>query len=279
MPLYSHIGVAVTLSPRLTELVAEAARHAAPLCSRLSLVHAGERTPAKEEALHDALEANGLSVDTPVHWMPGAPADALVEAVRRHDIDLLVAGVLRKEHAFQYYLGSVARDLVRNAPCSLLLFTEPQRPPRTMRRIVVVTDFSEAAAIALSKTLRFAEREGAERVYVVRALSSYGEAMVLTEGARREEARAYRSHNREKGLLRDFVDSAGHTSVEVEHVCIEGHTGLITAEFARNHEADLLVMPSVSRYSHFFERLFPTDMEWVLREIPCNLWVAREHLP
>jgi hypothetical protein len=37
-------------------------------------------------------------------------------------------------------------------------------------------------------------------------------------------------------------------------------------------------MPSSSQTSHFFERLFPSDMEWVLREIPCNLWVARERL-
>ena len=40
--------------------------------------------------------------------------------------------------------------------------------------------------------------------------------------------------------------------------------------------AELLVMPSAGGSGHFFERLFPSDMEWVLREIPCTLWVIRD---
>ncbi len=279
MKLYRHVGIAVTFSPRMRALLSEAARYMGDLCRRVSLVHVGGRTQEKEQRFREALGEAGFPEDAPIRWKCGAPEEALLQAVDEHEIDLLIMGVVKKEQAFRYYLGSVARDLVRNASCSLLLFTDPQRRPRPLRRMVVVTDYSESALIAMSKAVRFAEREGVERIYALRVLSSYGEAMVLTEGVRREEARAYRMRDREKGLLRDFVDGIGHTGVEIEPACIEGHTGLVTSTFARDHEAGLLVMPSVSRHAHFFERLFPTDMEWVLREIPCNLWVAREHLP
>lgn len=278
MSIYRHVGIAVAFSPRMQALLAEAAHVLSHFNQKVSLVHAGRRTPEKEARIRKAAQEAGLSKDVEIYWMSGSAEDALLQAIKEHNLDLMIAGVLRRESAFRYFLGSVARDLVRHAPCSLLLFTEPQEQPRPMRRIVVVTDYSESSLIALTKTLRFAEKEDAERVFVVRVHSTYGEAMVLAEGVRRERAQEYRVHNREKELLQDFVDAAGHTSVEVEPVYIEGHTGLATATFARDHEADLLVMPSVSHYSHFFERLFPTDMEWVLREIPCNLWVARERL-
>jgi nucleotide-binding universal stress UspA family protein len=280
MALYQHAGVAVAFSPRLDALLAEAAFHAAHLAARLSLVHAGEPTPEKEARLREAAEAAGLPADTPVHWMSGAPEEAILKAVGQHQIDLLMAGALEKAGTLTYYLGGVAHDLVREAPCSLLLFTEPRQEPEALRRVVVVTDYSEPSLVAFVKALRFAASEGVEKVFLVRVLPQYGDAMVLTEGLGRERAQTLQQRTRaeEEALLRDFVDAAGQRAVEVEAVVIEGRSGLSAAQFTREKDADLLVMPSERHASHFFERLFPTDMEWVLREIPCNVWVVRERL-
>ena len=178
-------------------------------------------------------------------------------------------------------MGSVAHNLVREAPCSLVLFTEPRPQPEPMRQVALVTDYSEGSLIALVKAIRFAEQEGAERVLVVRVLSDYGEAMVMADGVRREQAEVYQVVNRqeEQDMLQDFVDAAGRAEVPVEPHCIEGHPGKAVAGFVRKHGVDLLVMPASSGFGHFFERLFPSDMEWLLREIPCNLWVVRERPP
>jgi nucleotide-binding universal stress UspA family protein len=281
MPLYPHVGVAVAFSPRLHALLAEAAYHGARFGPRLSLIHAGEQTDEKERTLREAIRETGLPEDTAVYWAShGAPDEAVVRVVEQQQLDLLFAGALEKERPLRYYLGSVAHNLVREAPCSLLLLTDPRRTPEPFRRIVVVTDYSEGAAVAFAKALRFAVAEGAEVVHVIRVLSEYGEAMLLSEGVRRERARAYeaRTMAEEEALLADFVAAAGRHSVPVEPHVVEGRTGFVAAQFARGARADLLVMPSADRRSHFFERLFPTDMEWVLREIPCNLWVARERL-
>ena len=280
MNLYRHLGVAVAFSPRLDALLAETAYRASYLASHVSLIHAGAQTPEKEAQLRAAMQHSGLSGETIIYWMPGAPDAALLSAVETYGIDLLLAGALEKERPLRYYLGSVARNLVREAPCSLMLLIEPQIRPQPIRRVMVVTDYSEQALIALTKTFRLAERAGAAKVFVVRVLSQYGVDMVLSEGVRRERAHAYQAATRvgEEALLQDLVDAAGECPVPIEAHIIEGHTGYVAAQFARDHHADLLVMPSASRHSHFFERLFPSDMEWVLREIPCNLWVVRERL-
>ena len=281
MPPYQHVGVAVAFSPRLHALLAEVAHHRAHFAPRLSLIHAGAHADAKEDELRRALRAVALPDDTPIHWAAsGAPDEAILKAVEQHHVDLLMAGALEKERPLRYYLGSVAHNLVREAPCSLLLLTEPRREPAALRRLVVVTDYSESALVAFVKALRFASSEGAEAVHVVRVLSQYGEAMVLSDGVGRERAQAYHTRTlaEEQALLQDFLDAAGRHDVPVEGHVLEGRTGVVVAEFVREREADLLVMPSASRASHFFERLFPSDMEWVLREIPCNLWVARERL-
>ncbi len=279
MGMYRHIGVAVGFSPTLAPLLAETARHALNFDERLSVIHAGSQSLEKEDQLRTAIARSGLPEDTPILWTSGkSPEHALLRAIDEHEIDMLIAGALDQENAFRYYLGSVARDLARRAPCSLLLFTRPSKKPEPFRRIVVITDYSEAAAIALGRAERLAAREEAQQIYVLRVLSTYGEAMVLSEGVSREERRHYHEHHREEetSLLHDFIDAAGRSATSVEAVLLEGHPGRVTSQFAQDNNADLLVMPSLgSHQPHFFERLFPSQMEWVLREIPCPLWIVR----
>lgn len=281
MGLYKHLAAAVAFSPRLRPVLAETAERATILASRVSLIHAGTHTDEKEAQLRDAMVAVGLAPETDIFWMEGnSPDQAILRAVQENEVDLLLAGALEKERPLRYYLGSVAHNLVREAPCSLLLLTEPSEQPVPTRRVVVVTDFSEHALIAVTKTIRWAEQAGVERVYIVRVISQFGAALVMSEGVRRDRAVAYENATRaqEESLLQDLVDAAGATTVPLETKVIEGHTGYAAAQFVRSQEADLLVMPSATYPGHFFERLFPSDMEWVLREIPCNLWVIRERL-
>ena len=281
MKLYQNAGIAIAFSPRLTALLAEAAQRAEYLAASYSLIHAGAATPDKEAHLQQALQETGLPADTPIYWAPGDPADAILRTVREQRLDFLLAGALERERTLRYFMGSVAHNLVRQAPCSLMLFTEPRTEPEPMQRMALVTDYSEDALIALVKAFRFAEEEGVEQVYVVRVLSQYGEAMVMADGIRREQADVYQAVTlqEEQSMLQDFVDAAGRVDVPVEPLCIEGHPGHAVAQFVRKRAVDLLVMPTGSGFGHFFERLFPSGMEWLLREIPCNMWVVREQPP
>ena len=280
MGLYRHAAVALTFSPRLEALLAEAVYRARLLEAPLSLIHAGGHSPEKEARIRRAMEASGLTEQTAIHWMKGTPDEAILKAVAENDVDLLLAGALEKERPLRYYLGSVAHKLVRESPCSLMLLPKPETNPKPMRRFVFVTEYSEQSLIALMKTIRLAEKVQGSQIFAIRVLAQYGTAMVLSEGVRMERAREYQKTSRahEESLLDDLVTAAGSTTVPIEARVVEGHTGFVASQFAREHEADVLVLPSGAQQGHFFERLFPSDMEWVLREIPCNLWVVRERI-
>lgn len=277
MTIYQHLGVAIAFSPRLKALLAEVAYRAPELAKKVSLIHVGAHSADKESLLRREMLEAGLPDDVDVQWVSGSPDAAILRAVDTMGVDLLMAGALEKERPFRYFLGSVARNLVREAPCSLMLLTDPHVEPEPIRRIVVVAEYTDQALRALTKAVRLAEQESAEQIFVIRMLSQYGTAMLMSSGVRRERARAYETAGREneERLLRDFVDAAGRSGVPIDAQCIEGETGIIAARFAREQSADLLVIPSTNEHGHFFERLFPSDLEWVLREIPCNLWVVR----
>ncbi len=281
MSVYRHLGIAVALSPRMQPLLNEAAVQARALAERVSLVHVGVPSDDKEDLLREAVVEAGLPPETPLLWQDGAPDEALIKAAADHEIDFLIAGALEKETGLKYYLGSVARNLVRSADFSLMLLTQPRLEPEPFKRAVLVTDYSENSLISLVKLLRYAEATELDEVHVVRVVSDFGDAIVMSEGMLHSQGQKFktRSLEEEESLLQDFVDSAGETRVNVIPKCLQGHSGYVVSTFARDMDADLLVIPSTGRGSHFFERLFPSDMEWVLREIPCNLWVVRDVPP
>ena len=138
--LYQNAGVAVAFSPRLRGLLGEVARRAEYLAETFSLIHVGACTPDKEARLKDALLEAGLPEDLPIHWAEGAPHDAIIGTVERHQLDLLLAGAIEREKTLRYFMGSVAHNLVREAPCSLVLFTEPRPQPEPMRQVALVTE-------------------------------------------------------------------------------------------------------------------------------------------
>jgi len=69
----------------------------------------------------------GLPADSPIHYEEGDPAEAILAALARENIDVLVAGALEKKIVLHPFLGNVARRLVREANCSVMLFTHPQK--------------------------------------------------------------------------------------------------------------------------------------------------------
>ncbi len=277
MNIYRHIAVAVAFTPRLAPLLAEAARIAGWSGAKLSLIHIGEQMDQKK--LREVLVRTGLPPDLPLLAGQGSPASGIMELADQHHVDLLIAGALEKERALRYFLGSVARTLVREAECSLMLFTEPELERRPFQRIVVITDFSVMSVIALRKALYLASKEGVGTIDVVRIHSTYGEAMALARGADRGEVSDYigRTEAEERALLADFIDGAGYSQVAIRPVYLEGTSpGAVGATYAQDVGADLLVLPLDRAYLGILERIFPSDMESVLREIPCNLWIVRD---
>src|SRR5207249_12249930 len=146
---YKIIAVATTFSPRFMEVLAEAKRIRERFPADLHLIYVGERNEETAEKFSDALAALHLPANSAIHYEQGDPAEAILRALAREKIDVIVAGALEKEVVLHPFLGNVARRLVREAPCSVVVFTRPAAKPKPVRRIVFVADFSSHGVKAL----------------------------------------------------------------------------------------------------------------------------------
>ena len=187
-------------------------------------------------------------------------------------MDVLVAGALEKEVVLHPFLGNVARRLVREANCSVMLFTHPEKKPKPLRRIVFVADHSQQGLVALKTTLMLAEAESCERLYVIGIITAFDEARASIADDDTGSATHEPNHG-EEDPLEEFVLSAGATEVPIETRVIRGATGLAASDFVRSVEADLLVVP-LPKSRETVHRL-PSNIAWVSDVIPCNLWIVR----
>ncbi len=173
---YKTIAVATTFSPRFKHVLAEAKRIRDRFGAELHLIYVGRRNEETSRRFSDVLAELELPADSPIHYEEGDPAEAILAALARENIDMLVAGALEKEIVLHPFLGNVARRLVREANCSVMLFTHPQKKPKPLRRIVFIADHSQQGLVALKTTLMLAEAESCERLYVIGIITAFDEA-------------------------------------------------------------------------------------------------------
>jgi nucleotide-binding universal stress UspA family protein len=269
---YKTIAVASTFSPRFKQVLAEAKRIRERFSADLRLIYAGGRSEETARKFRDALAEFQLPVDSPIHYEEGDPTEAILRVLAREKIDMVVAGALEKEAGLHPFLGNVARRLLREALCSVMLFTSPDVKPKPLRRIVFVADYSENALEALKTTLPFALAEACERLYVIRIITTFDEARAsIRAGAGQGEEPKRKDH--EEDVLEEFVLLAGSTEVPIEARCIRGNTGLAASDFVQSVQADLLVVPMQRGRDSI--RQLPSNIAWVTDVIPCNLWVIR----
>jgi nucleotide-binding universal stress UspA family protein len=269
---YKTIAVATTFSPRFKHVLAEAKRIRDRFGAELHLIYVGRRNEETSRRFSDVLAELELPADSPIHYEEGDPAEAILAALARENIDMLVAGALEKEIVLHSFLGNVARRLVREANCSVILFTAPQKRPKPLRRIVFFADHSQQGLVALKTTLMLAEAESCERLYVIGIITAFDEARASIAGDASGSA-AHKPNHGEEEPLEEFVLSAGATEVPIETRFIKGATGLAASDFVRSVEADLLVVP-LPKSRETVQQL-PSNIAWVSDVIPCNLWIVR----
>src|SRR6266699_6738193 len=179
---YKTIAVATTFSPRFKQVFAEAKRIRERFSANLHLIYAGKPNEETAKKFHDALTQLQLPTDSTIHYEEGDPAEAILRTLTREKIDMLVAGALEKEIVLHQFLGNVARRLVREANCSVMLFTHPEKNPKPLRRIVFIADHSKDELDALKTTLLLAEAESCERLYVIGIITAFDDARASMVG-------------------------------------------------------------------------------------------------
>lgn len=237
----------------------------------LSFIYVGKHDAATERKFADALKELQLPADSAIHYEEGDPATAILAAARKNHLELLVAGALEKEAVHRQFLGNVARRLVREAGCSVMLFTDPALKPKPLRHIVFMAEFTSHARRAFRRSLDLAERGNCERLYVIRNYTSFDKARARRRG--KNPRTVARTLDEEEIALQEFVLAAGATRVPIETRCIRGNTGFAASDFIQSVEADLLVVPLETKPGPDVK--LPDQSAWITDVIPCNLWIIR----
>jgi nucleotide-binding universal stress UspA family protein len=271
---YKTIALATTFSPRFKQVFAEAKRIRERFSANLHLIYAGKRNEETEKKFHDALTQLQLPTDSTIHYEEGDPADAILRMLAREKIDMVVAGALEKEVVLHPFLGNVARRLVREAPCAVMLFTQPMVHPKPLSRIVFIADNSDDGLQALKRTLPLAAAESCERLYVISIITTFDEAQARASmGSGGSKGKDSSAHDDEEDELERLVLEAGATEVPIEVRCVRGNTGLAASDFVQSVKADLLVVPLQKKGEANLP--LPSNIAWITDVIPCNLWVIR----
>jgi len=273
-----RIGLAIAFSPRIEALLAEAARLRKMWDAELLLIHVGDHGEKEELRLKQLLIATGLAEENAVKifWETGKPSERILGTCKKERIDLLIAGALKKENLVQYYLGTIARKILRKADCSVLLLTNPSTTPQLFKNIVVNAEDSPYVEEALFTACHIGLRDKATWLHVVREIKMYGLTMTVSEQYSEEEY-----ENMRQSLVKDEIDNVEkilqrvpHEGLKVNIKLVSGKSGFELSKFAQRKQADLLVVGAPQRRFSLFDRVFTHDQEYIFADLPCNLLIV-----
>lgn len=273
---FSKIAVAVAFSPRMEAVLAEAKRLQDIFSAKMIFVHIGKKDLQQEQYLKEILHRFGLDkTSNEVVWEEGDTVEKILDVCSRKEVDLLVAGALEKESLLKYFLGSVARTLCRKAICSVLMLREPETQSKTIRHIVVEGSDHPKTVDTIKTALYVAKAMHAISVDVIQEEDPSRVAVIRSGEFRDDEADTNREkivrHENEK--LSELLQNAKCNDLKINVERIEGKPGFVITNYARDHQADLLVLNSPDTKLNFIDRVFPNDIEFALADLPCDLMI------
>lgn len=276
--MFQRIALAVAFSPRTEALLAEAARLSRAWNAHLTLIHVGVLESGKMAWLREKLSQFGIPDNGfEVHAESGDPTKVILGACQTHHTDLLIAGALQKENLLKYYLGTVGRNILRNARCSVLMLTQPRVEDHAFQNIVALAEDTPHIRATLQAACATASATHAQWLHIMREIKMYGLTLAAT-GQSTEDEYAQLRHQ----LVREEIAAAENLLADIPHnnfrvniKVMSGKAGYEVSKFAERKHADLIVVGAPERRFNFLDRFFSNDLEYLFADLPCNLMMVQ----
>jgi len=276
--MFNKLAVALAFSPRYEAILSETQRFQELFKAQLVIIHVGSKTAEKERTLDDKLDEIGFDRKrVKVVWKNGDPAKKILSVCEKEKVDLLVAGAMKRENIFRYYIGSVARTILRKAQCSVLVLINPKKTPRPFEKIVINGCEHESLYAALSKGVTLGKIEHAAHIHVLREVRMLGLAMAVAG----EECNANEYGKTRRKVVQEELENINKMlgdldteDLSINVKVISGKPEYEIAKFTKKVKSDLLVLSAPDHKLNLIDRLFPHDMEYLLADLPSNLLVV-----
>ncbi len=276
---FNTIATAVAFSPNMEANVSESVRIKEMLGKQLILIHIGEKKEEEAAGLEQVLRETGCNMqEVRVIWENGDPVNAILRVAEEHQVDLLIAGALPREGLLKYYMGSIARRLVRKSNCSVLLMTRPSKLKATCGIVVVngldhpKTPYTVKIGAQVAKNLGSTEMVVIEELDPAKAGKNYDSDKQLEKVNRQRQELQERAINRIREMIHNLPEDIRPPSIKEK--VIFGKKGYTIGHYTQTASADLLVMNSPDTKLGFLDRVFTHDLEYILSELPSDLLIV-----
>ena len=278
---FNKILIGFAFSPNLKANVFEAMRLADFLNAHLYFLHVGSKSPAKAKTFTEILEESPVQPQhLSVLWEEGEPVETINEQCKKNKIDLLLLGAMQRENMLKFYMGSIARKLTRNAPCSVLLMIKPSVIRKASQHVVVNAFESPETENTVRSAFHFAQALGASKLTLVEEnnRSEVAEEADDDRGLRKVTLRKEKLKRRELSRVREILSRISDSlkeNIKIHSQNIFGTRGYSIGHYAKVVRADLLIMNSDEKRKGFLERIFPKDLEHILSELPTDVLIIK----
>ncbi|MGB0369583.1 MAG: universal stress protein, partial [Flavobacteriales bacterium] len=277
---FKTIATAFAFSPYAEANLHESTRIAKMLDAKLVLIHVGEKTEEKVQQINTLVAQTGFTLDqVTIDFKNGDAVSAILESCKKHQVNLLIAGAMKKENLLRFYTGSIARKLCRKANCSILLLTDRSVIRNKCNEIVVSGDNQEKTETTVRTANYFGKILGANHITIVdeidpKTTGDFADDDAQLE-AKAQKRKALKCKEDERiSKIESRLSEEG--SLPVNHKCIFGKPGYTIGHYATANKADLLVMNSPNSKLGLMDRMFPHDLEYVLSDLPCCLMIVHQ---
>lgn len=273
--MYKKIALAIAFSPRMEALICETKRMKDLYGASLILIHIGQDTDDKRASLDAFLTKYRLDPQTTtVIWKEGKPAKKIIQICNQENVDLLIAGALKQENVFTYYLGSIARKIIRKAKCSVLVLVEPSLAPRRFNKVVINGTQQSQTPQVIRRGIALCKAEQSTQVFIVNEIKMY--LLRMATASEESEAKAAIIKRQlvqdEVSYVENILKDIDQGDLRVQIKVTGGRWAVELAKFSEKIKADLLVVGAQENLN-FLDRLFPHDLEDILSNLPCNVLI------
>ncbi|WP_226389524.1 universal stress protein [Penaeicola halotolerans] len=274
--MFQKIALAVAFSPRIEALLAEARRLRIRFDAELILIHIGEKSAELEDKLDALLVKHQFDKSrVKIFWEEGKPAKQILHICKQEKVDLLIAGALKKEGLLEYYIGSIARKIIRKADCSVMMLIEPSVEEKPFERIVINGTQLNQTPQVIASGLAVAQRLDAQVIHILNEIKMYGLQMATaSEGCEDEVSQARKQLvNEEIKYVEDILKNIDKGTLKINIKVTSGKWAPELVKFSEKINANLIILGHEKL--GFFDRLFPHDLEDILQNLPSNILFLR----
>lgn len=164
--------------------------------------------------------------------------EIVLEADAR-EIELIVMGTHGHSQVRRFFLGSVAENVVRYAPCPVLVCGRGGRAPQRFERILVPVDFSEGSRRAAELALELAHEDGAA-VQLLHVVEDRPRPAYVDDASPPAEEAALRQAA--LGELERFAAGLDAGEIEISWRVTVGRPSRVISDRAEENGFDLIAM-------------------------------------